>query len=316
MVVVIHSTSVGLVVNNGLIQGSLNWFYANSMRSFAGVAVIIFLLITGYFRSSTAKSSKRDVIKLTITLITYFIGILIFCVTYMKSSILQQLIDAFTCQGIYYHLWYIWPFLFVVLLSPFLNILLGNINKRQHITLLTILYISQSIFPYIIFSGLLQSRLLLFITLYIQGAYIRKYGINISIEFAISCYLLLSAIISYLNYLYNLNTAAYLPYFSDYTSILTIASAIFLFLAFEKWNYSSNIINRVSNSTYGAYLSHTVSIVLAQKILPTYLIPYENFSNKLFPLIDIQYVLLVASFSMLIEFFRQLCWNKAHDYFN
>ena len=325
MIIVIHSTSVGLVVSNGFKMGSLNWFYADFMRSFAGGAVIVFVLITGYFRSATEKSPFKEFLNLFVPLAFYCVIIAAFSMMDTKGSLGKQVVDLLTCQGMFYHLWFMWPYLFLIILSNYLNILIDSINEKQLVALLVILFFSQSVIPTVniiagknvIFPGLFESKMLLFITLYMQGAYLRKYGLSFSVKQSLSGYVFLSIIIGWLNYLYNIGengaqklSGPYYPFFSDYTSLLVIVSSILLFNGFIKWKFSSAVVNQIAKYTYGAYLVHVIFITLMRQVLPESSVPYMNYNSSWFPLIDLQYVVIVATASIIIESIRQLFWNK------
>lgn len=329
MIVVIHSTSVGLVVPNGLKMGSANWFYADMLRSFAGGAVVVFVLITGYFKSTVNSAPLKDFWKLLLPLGFYSVIIAGYDITQHHASGWKQITDLLTCRGMYYHLWFMWPYLGLVFLGRYLNVWLDTLNRNQMIGLLSVLYVTQSVIPTIniaagtgvVFPGIFESKLLLFMLFYLQGAYIRRHGIALSARNSLLVYVVSALIIGWLNYLYNIDATGapkaaktYYPFFCEYTSVLMIGNAVSLFNFFVKWRFFSPIVNKIAAYTYGAYLVHVIFIAFLQRLLPERVIPYANYQSGWFPLLDLQYLLLIAAVSLSVEALRQLLWRTGASF--
>ena len=93
-----------------------------------------------------------------------------------------------------------------------------------------------------------------------------------------------------------------------------IGNAVSLFNFFVKWRFFSPIVNKIAAYTYGAYLVHVIFIAFLQRLLPERVIPYANYQSGWFPLLDLQYLLLIAAVSLGVEALRQLLWRTGASF--
>lgn len=143
------------------------------------VAVNCFVLITGYFQvESKFKASKiiRIWIKVLFYSITIYIILLLFGnVNFNIKDAINSFFPILTCSY-----WFINCYLVLYILSPFINKLVIQLNKKEFKKMLIILLIIFGVFPSVSPSYFLDDTggygIIWFIILYLVGSYIRLYG--------------------------------------------------------------------------------------------------------------------------------------------
>lgn len=225
-----------------------------------------FVLITGYFQSKTEFKWKKF-----LSLVGIIIGynIIVNLVLYgfnlydfSNISIIKTIIPFFS------H-WFIRVYLFLYLLSPFINRLIDHLTRKEYKSLLLILFIIFSVVPTLTGTELIFNtgyQLPNFIFLYLVGAYIREYDIKKEVlnKLSINKYRLLLSVVFISCVVIN-----YLMYRSDFTSgilmniknsctwysnIFVVIQSIAIFLFFDTINIKSKTINAVSATTLIIYV--------------------------------------------------------------
>lgn len=315
MVICIHVAGVGLSLN-AMPMDSLNWHFSNLANSMSRASVLCFVLITGYFMSSNEGGILKSLKKIGYPFVIY--GVVIYSSYLYKIPeavpSLKGAVQSFLTSGtIYYHFWYVYVYLGLVLLSPFINIALSRLSKEQMRVLLITLYAITSILPsinqfaqgYWVPDALLSNRLLLFITLYIQGAYLKRYEVYITRGVSLFFYLMSSCLTAALTYLYSSSASTFVSTFYDYSSVFVVFSAVSLFIFFMKWEIPySRVINGISSKTYGGYLVHTLGITFIQNIFSP-ISPFIDYEFDLYPFLIVLYIVLVFISSIGLESLRQ-----------
>lgn len=231
------------------------------------IGVIIFILITGYFMINQ-KFKITKFIKIILQILTYCtFGIIFYMLFNDKTLNILQFMQLLFLN-FFNNYWFILPYLIVYLLSPFINIAFNSFTQKDLKKLIIILVILQSIIPNFLFIKFEFSNVLFFITLYIIGAYINKYPINIKnnliplIIFLITYLLTFFTIIgiSILKKYFVIIFDEY--YFIGLNSIFTIVASISLFLFFKNIEMPYNkFINTLASTTLGIYLFHENSYI-------------------------------------------------------
>lgn len=255
---------------------------------------------------------KKVIPVVTYGLVIYFIYL--YKVSETVSTIEMVLKNFITSGTIYYHFWYVYVYIALVLLLPLINSGINQLSKKQIIYLLCALYAITSIFPsinqfshdYWFPDALINNRLLLFITLYIQGAYFRRYGVNLTRIVSGTLYLLLMLSVSMLIWSYSKTENAFSTIYYDYSNIFVVSASVMLFCFFAKLDVKYNrVINFLATKTYGAYLIHTVGIAFIQQYLPS-ISPFINTESYLNPIYTMLYIIAVIVFSFGCEVLRQV----------
>ena len=263
------------VVNSGLIQVmeseplSLknSFFYLYGMWGKTGIKC--FGLITGYFMCKSHITVYKF-LKLLLQVIFYdvVINLLFIIAGYQEMSF----------YSLYQMLWpvksvadgFVSCFLLFYLFIPFLNVLIMNLDKHMHLSLIALL-----LFIYT-FLGTTDLRvdmnyLTWFVVLYFISSYIRLYGIDIS-RFKIGW-----GIMSILSIVLSAGSVLVISYIghntpfrefvlvSDSNHILAVATSICLFMYFKDWKLKhSHFINVIAATTFGVLLIHANSDIMRQ----------------------------------------------------
>lgn len=311
MVVSIHVTTVGLVIDNGGMQyGSFPYYYASMMRLFVNPAVIGFVLISGFLMVNKDVDVKKYLKKIGAPFLVYFPILLLFDYTMVQGNVLNKIstvyADLVSVVGVFYHLWFIVVLAALGLLIPYINKLLSYCSKKQHLLLLFLLTfistvnITSSLFlKKQLLGGFLgsDSRLFLFITIYIIGAYFGRYGMNIKKQIALLIYITIP--ISIFMYCAFNSYASVLKYV-ELAYPFVILQGVCLFLFFVQLEFNSKIINYFGSLVYGSYIIHVFYIAFLQKFLPF----TTFFASKYYFLIDLSFILIVVVASFITEIVR------------
>lgn len=244
------------------------------------VHVNSFMLLTGYFQHNKKFKLKKFLQTFSVF---YFYKIIIHLIFIILNKENFTIVDYFNLINPFYihtH-WYIACYLIVYLLSPFLNILIQNMNQTTHRKLIITLLICFSIAP------LLSNQIvgtndgltvIQFIMMYIIGAYLSKYPITNNIHFKnysknkIQTIFLISTIIfmtlNFMTYIFGMTLSnmenslfQYVGHlitanFEKNNFILVILQSIFYFLWFSTLNIKSKVINYIGSLTFGIYIIH------------------------------------------------------------
>lgn len=251
-----HGFEVALLPCNG------TGIFTIAMSQGARIAVDVFVLITGYYSTvQTIKWPKFFSVYRQVWF--YSVIVLLFCWTFLNeqlslSVVLKSTFPAYTSQY-----WFASCFLYLMLLLPYINILIENINRRQHEILLAILLVPFCLIPTLIpINTPLYSNLIWFVVLILIASYIRKYpptqiahikwwhGILV----LITLMLITSTIWSVGN------SSAYIRYNAIYllaepNKLTALICAILLFVGFKNTEMGRNKwINSISANVFAVYL--------------------------------------------------------------
>lgn len=172
----------------------------------------------------------------------------------------------------YNQYWFITVYLYILLLAPFINKFLNSLSKENYNKLLAILTIIFAVIPTIFYSnGLIGSTqtpigILLFIYVYIIGAYIRLYGIKFfenrklrNIILICLGYIIVFAIVLIGKKLEQKNIfwSNLFAYYREMNSIFILVPSIALFYVFKEWKLKYNrFINYFASISFAVYLFH------------------------------------------------------------
>lgn len=315
MVVSIHVTSVGLVLTSGGIPtGTLQWYYASLTRLFVAPAILCFVLISGYLMVNKEVNTRAYLKRLGKPFILYLPLLLLFDYSIYNGRILDNLSnvgrDIISVSGGFHHLWYVLVVAVVAVFIPFINKLLKYCSEKQHLTLVVSLLFIVIINPFGIlmfnkplFLGLLgvDSRISLFITMYIVGAYFGKYKIKLNRWLSLLFYSSIPVAVLVCSLYSNTTVIKYI----GFTNFFVIAQGIFLFLFFTQLDFKSIRVNYLGGLVYGAYINHVIFISYLQKFLP-----FTTFlGHRYYPIVDVAFVAFVAFVSLMVEASRLYLFN-------
>ncbi len=253
---------------------TFNYFIVKLFYMLGELGVNIFILISGYFMIK-GKFSIKKLIKLLLEVEFYYLF------SVFIASKLGIYTVSHTFKGIFMlffpttlnRYWFITVYVLIYILSPYLNILANNMDKKTYqkflFTVLLIWCVIPTFFG-LFFNGtesmLYYSRFIWLIIIYFVGAYIRLNPVNIFsknnnaiICFSISTVATIIGILGFYkfrNILANLGTTE-IAYFWQPNSILMFLLSISLFTIFLKVKINYNfIINKLASTTLAVYMLH------------------------------------------------------------
>ncbi|MDO5557641.1 MAG: acyltransferase family protein [Clostridia bacterium] len=230
------------------------------------LACDIFILITGYFLIES-KMNYTKLIKLGVKFSV--ISLILFLVAYIFRIFplgISDIAQSF-CPLIFGN-WFIVYYLLICFFSPYINILLKKLDRKQLLELCFLIIVIWSFIPtfsrYFYNFGNFDT----FLTMYIIGAYMRRFegekiltkkenikNLCIGIMF-----LLIIVLLTILVYICKFGIGGILiekelySYFSKINSIFVVLTAIYIFKFFKNMNFYCKSINYIASSTLGVYL--------------------------------------------------------------
>ncbi|MBQ8783905.1 MAG: acyltransferase [Clostridia bacterium] len=221
----------------------------------------IFILLSGYFLINS-KFSFKKVFTLIFQVVFYSICFYAVCLlTSAHSFSFSDTITAFlpTSFSLY---WFFTTYIVMYLLSPFVNKFLNSVSKETHLKVLlatTFLWVILPTFTTRSFAG---SELTLFLTLYIIGAYIRKYPNNLLTKNRND--IILIVLCTCFIAVFALGVLKIMPSFAEYATYFYSRQSLFVVLLsagllsfFSKIKpFCSKALNTVSGTIFGIYLIH------------------------------------------------------------
>lgn len=299
------------------------------------VHVNSFVLVTGYFQCTNQfKASKVwQLINSTMfyKIMIVLVAVLLFHNTLGPVPLLNQLSPILTDEY-----WFVKMYIILYCLSPFLNIMIKNINQRQHKQLLWCLFVFFSIIPYITGGQGFPNdgyTLYQFLFLYLLGAYFRKYPFlqsNIGKCFTkskvqlILFFICIGCVIA--NYCFNTTLDVYMNtnritnhLFQNmlgmkmaYSNPFVIVQSLAYFLLFATFSFKSSWISKISACTLGVYLLHdhtlmrySLYVKLGVGTAPIYSLSF------FFYMLAVSVLIFVVG--IIIEYFRQCLFKFVYN---
>lgn len=259
MILAHHYASHGFV--DIQLEYSLNKYILDILSLFGKVGVNCFVLISGYFMVFSNIKFNR-IIKILCQ--TWFYSyLLLFISLFIDNSIggITEIVKCFL-PFMKYHYWFISAYIILMIISPYLNVIIDNIKKKELQKIIVIFTILWSVIPTFLIGVTFDlNNIGWFTLLYFIGAYIRKYKIS-SYKYkyitlvSISSLILSSILLNYIGYSFNLDILInHARYFSNISNIIVLIISISLFINFSQMKYNNNkLINIISSSSLGVYL--------------------------------------------------------------
>ena len=289
-----------------------------------------FVIVSGYFQHNKKFELKKLFSLIDISL---FYRIIIVCallflniISISKVELIKYFSPLVPTYNIEY--WFIRVFTFLYIFSPFLNILINKMTKKQHFHLLLVSFLIFSIFPFIsgnMFYDNYGYTLCNFIFLYFIGSFISKYKVKDIIleKISVNLYRLILIIVFILLAIFNyciyktssqvLGMGNVISEFSRsinsmhiaYSNPFVIVQTIVYMLFFETFSFKSKIINKISSLTLGIYLIHN-NTYLTQFIYKWLKIDNGNVYSYKFIIYCLAMVFVIFISAGIIELIRQL----------
>lgn len=240
-----------------------------------------FLLLTGYFQYDKEFKIKKVWNLFSRAWFYKVLFVCLFTILGIETLTSVQFVDEILPLSKINDYWFINLYLVLYILSPFINLLIKNMDQKMHRNLILILILLFSIIPFLsknMFINQSGYSISHFIVMYIIGAYLHKYPIkdsyyfknftrkkrqiiflSLTIFFALLNVLLYTfsqVLLTFKNpFLLELETMI-TTFRNLYNSPIVILQAICYLLFFETLNIKSKFINYVSALTLGIYMVH------------------------------------------------------------
>jgi surface polysaccharide O-acyltransferase-like enzyme len=251
-----------------------NWFIVCALTCLGYPGVDIFILIGAFFLYNDKNVINKNAFSRSLALIIPLIifGFIYFIYWSPRFNLDPvHFIFSLTSGEIGQQFWFVYPYLFLIILSPIINVIIRNMERKdlfKAVIILSSLFIMiptiNSFFHgnYLYTTG---SPLSYFITLYFVAAYIKKYDVKIKLSMSLAIYFISIAAIIFLTWTYtilypapgqnSLNSS-----FGQYDSLFVFIAAISIFVTFKSIKIKSKALNNLGKSSYDAYLSHVLII--------------------------------------------------------
>lgn len=246
----------------------IRWIFIFGSTCLALPLVNCFVLITGYFIGTEREIEIGKICELLLITIIYGFGS--YCIACVK-----ELVD-FSVKGLLFAIfpffagrrWFIETYVILLLIAPFINIIIRECDKKALHILISIQIFLFCIWYSIGFSAPILDDgygIINFITLYLIGAYIKKYQAELKLPKTWIC-ILLYGVLCTMTFILNFRINPF-----GYSFITNILAAIILFVGFLNWKIVVKpYINTLSAFVLDVYFIHTDKILgkyLFQNIL-------------------------------------------------
>lgn len=227
------------------------WFnkILHSLMTVGGyVGVNLYVLISAYFLCKTEKFNLKKLLNISSITALYSIGFfVVFSIVNSGNFTLQNFLGA-VLPIIYQTYWFVTVYFVMLLVSPLLNIIIRNINAKQHLIICGVMLSMYVLINALTGHSFDMSRVDWFIALYFCGSFIRIYADKIKINYV------LFILLTILNFIV-MTVGAFLQTDGmEINSILIVLSSLFIFLMFSKFTFTSKTVNFIARHTFGMYL--------------------------------------------------------------
>lgn len=261
LIVILHIGTHG-IQNYGdvpeLMTTTNAWLYY-FIRALAVVAVNSYVLISGYFLSTSSFKGKKLV---HMFLETSFFSVVIYATSvlfgyseWLWPDFLRSVFSIFTNEY-----WFITVYFALYAIFPFLNRLMDHLTKKEHGQLLLVSFLLLSVWSLIFMNDPLKVNhglsLVHFIFLYFLGGYIRKYD-YIWKDFNrwgyLALYVLGGLILSVAFLVFGVGTVGII-YYNNSPFVIVMSYCLFQF--FRKTPFKSLAVNNSAQYVLGIYFLH------------------------------------------------------------
>lgn len=301
---------------------SEKWIIVWGVQAITVSCVNTFVFITGYYLSSKEISWKK-IFKLWGEVVFYSIGIEVIFILIFGWKGISSLKSFMPL--IFHQYWFFSIYIYLLILSPFLNIGIDILDENKHkiliIILVLICFIKLTIFPFAPQVDLSEGMgIVSFVSIYIIGGYFRKYKINIKRKLLL---IFVAGIIVFLSKVVleiiirklDLNLGTGILY--HYNTILQLIIAILLFLIFKEFKINkkyNKAITFFSRGVFGVYLIHEhpqIRNLIWKKWITKEMLLESDLMNFLCLIIFIPFVIFLIA--ILIEKVRIIALEKGNN---
>lgn len=304
---VFHSGLMDLMSES---QTSFKSLYLYLFGAWGKVGINCFVLITGYFMCKS-NITIRKFLKLLFQIEFYKIAIyLIFAFAGYESFSFANFLESIS-PIVYISDDFVSCFLLFYLFIPFLNVIVRNVNRRQHGLLILLCLSIFSVLPLVPYVEISSNYIVWFCVLFFISSYIRLYNVE-SICKCWGMLSILSVIVAVFSILFFISQGMRWPYYLVYDSnkLLALAVSISSFLFFKniKMRYS-RIINAIGSTTFGILLIHDCGWTMRTWLWQDVINPKFWYTGNVY-LYSIASVCCVFAICSFLDIVRQYLFEK------
>ena len=310
MIIMSHYCYHGVINGDSL---SLSFNKIILQLGFLGnLGVNIFFLISSYFMYDKEIDIRR-IIKLLFQIFSYSIIIyLIFVLIGQEPFNIVNFIKSFF-PVLFKNYWFASVYVIIYILSPYINILIRNLDEKQHRNIIIIFIFIWSILFTFLKIDLYSNYFTDILILYFIATYIKKYNSKISnnivklLTFLSTLGLISLTII--LNFIPPLES--YIPHIYSRNSLFIIMISTGMFISFLNKNWYSNIINIISSCVFGVYLLHDNYLI--RKVLWNFVDNSKYITSPYLIIHMLIVTIIIFILCIIIEFIRKNTIQKIVD---
>lgn len=323
---VMHSGILDVCKDNYMSENSI-FFYLFGM--WGKIGINCFVMITGYYMCRSNITLKKF-IKLLFEIELYRIVIYIIFMSVGKDnfSLTNLVYTIIPFRNIDYL--FVPAFMYFFLLIPFINILINNINKKQHLYLLCLLLILYTVLSSTPGCSVSFNYVSWFVVLYLTAAFFRIYPpsfsklkyLNTQFKFflimTILCVIVSIASVLLILYFNDQNNNVKEPYryVSDCNVIMAFLTSVCSFNMMKaiKIPYSK-IVNIIGGSTFGVLLIHDGNSYMRHWLWKDVINVHEIYDSSHYVIYSMLAVLLVFSACIIIDRIRIMTIERPFLYY-
>lgn len=248
---------------------TLNFYLVWILQAIGTLGTNCYILISGYFGVESTITWKK-VVRLYGQILFYSIILYSFSVIVNNESFLLSDFAKSLLPFSSREYWFVTDYIGLYVLSPFINILLKNLDKKQFQKFISIGLVLFSLIDILPGEGLNAQKgysLYWLVCVYCIGAYIRLYGLNISYRkyIVIGCgSITVMYVTKILGTFLAINVSpvfmGYSTIFFCHSSIFVLIAAVALFMLLKDINNTGGTVQqavlKISPLTFGVYLIH------------------------------------------------------------
>ena len=275
------------------------------------IGVDCFILISGFFMANSKKSVVEKTVKIWMEVLIYSVIFLVITFVMGRTELISRenlLYSLFPITTRHY--WFISTYLVMLIFTPWINAMIANCDKtliKQFIIVGGVLWIA---IPTITNKNMESNELILFVFLYIVGAYIGMYGIGYKLSRLVIILIglilltfLSTIVIDYMEVSYSGLQPYELYFYAPQRLNIVIISVVILLLFLRIKIGFNKHINSIANHVFGIYLFH--ENVFNRTYLWRDIFRISTFGDKSYlPLYLFFVVIVVIAVAILLDFFR------------
>ena len=287
-------------------QITINKIVVEIIKSFGKLGVAIFIIVSGYFYDKTTFKLKKLLNLMLKVWIYSILGLIIGILTTSNKlntiNIIKSLLP--TTFGLY---WFVSCYVLLYIFSPWIKKVMDRFERTEMKSCLILMFFIWSIIAIIPETKVFYTEYMSFILIYILGAYIKKYDVNIlktnRTRISMAIIIIIILIVLTITLMFLANKISFIKnktqYLNQEKSPLIIILTILILNIFRTLKVKKNvIINLIATTTFGIYLIH--ENVFLRDIIWKNIVNANNYINSNLLIYNALFGIIVVFFGCII----------------